>query len=377
MASITQLELEGKSPSAVYAELVEGGIRPNDAAVLVGSWIFENFGKAKRTFNYSEAFAETDANCAVQFNRSLQHQDWVDGESVVQAQQTPGEEGFNLRFHQIENDLDAIRGDLTRAFTCMAGMRASVNHLLSEIRTEINRINNDVFQCCNAAPPTGPTFPGNFPPLLEMPNFLGVTKFGEKNVSLWRTDRGIFILPTVETIGPEVIGDDRVTRPGIAARLIAENPAINESFPQAFAKKELIRKFGTVATAEGRQLQDLLRILPEDARYPSLDAMINDLADREAAALRTTTGVEPAVAAVFGLETPKETVATASLERFATIPAAARAALLRRGVDTVQALAQTEPKKIAEILQAEGIQNLGGADAAEWTATAKVLTGVR
>ena len=37
--------------------------------------------------------------------QSFKHQDWVDGVSVVQAGQTPGEEGFNDRLHRVENDL--------------------------------------------------------------------------------------------------------------------------------------------------------------------------------------------------------------------------------------------------------------------------------
>lgn len=42
---------------------------------------------------------------AIEFNRSFSHVDWIDNEDVVQAE---GENGFNTRFHALEDDLDTI-----------------------------------------------------------------------------------------------------------------------------------------------------------------------------------------------------------------------------------------------------------------------------
>jgi hypothetical protein len=39
------------------------------------------------------------------FERTFFHSDWVDGEDLVQAE---SDNGFNVRFHQIEDDLDAL-----------------------------------------------------------------------------------------------------------------------------------------------------------------------------------------------------------------------------------------------------------------------------
>jgi hypothetical protein len=94
-----------------------------DAAVIVGNWIVENVGRAPRVFLYRTDFPATDTGCTPQFVRSFVHQDWVDGEDVVQAEQTTGEEGFNLRFHRIEGDLDALARDVATAFVCLAVQR--------------------------------------------------------------------------------------------------------------------------------------------------------------------------------------------------------------------------------------------------------------
>ena len=39
------------------------------------------------------------------FNRLFNHRDWIDNEDVVQAE---GENGFNVRFHAIEDELDLV-----------------------------------------------------------------------------------------------------------------------------------------------------------------------------------------------------------------------------------------------------------------------------
>lgn len=43
----------------------------------------------------------------VAYNRTFQHQDWIDGQDIVQA---GGERGFNVEFHALEAELDTIGG---------------------------------------------------------------------------------------------------------------------------------------------------------------------------------------------------------------------------------------------------------------------------
>jgi len=102
--------------------------------------LFGTFTATRTPFDYATSFPAVDPNCVAAFLRSFHHQDWVDGESPVQAEQTTGEDGFNLRFHRIEQDLDRLAADVSKAFVCMAAMRASLRLLLDEIRTELNRL---------------------------------------------------------------------------------------------------------------------------------------------------------------------------------------------------------------------------------------------
>jgi hypothetical protein len=376
--ALTELELEGKTVNSIYNDLIKGGLTSSDASILVGSWIFENFGRSKRVFDYQQKFPAADPDCVAKFARSFTHQDWVDGESVVQAQQTPGEEGFNVRFHQIETDLDAIRADVLKAFSCLATMRANLRSLLDEIRTEVNRINNDVFQCCNKDKVSNPNINTTFANLVENANFVGVTQFADKSVSVWKTDKGIMVLPAVSTVTVDVATDTRIRRSALTARLFEEDAAIRQGLGgQPFTKATLVSRFGAERSAGGLTLAELVQIIPDPITYPTLEALVDDLADREASALRTTHGADAAIAAAFGLETPVEKVATAPVEKLLSIPPAVRSVLTRRGIDTVGKLAAAAPRDIAALLKAEGITAAGAGDIAEWTTTAKALSKTR
>jgi len=43
----------------------------------------------------------------VTYKRNFQHQDWIDNEDIVQA---GGPRGFNVEFHHLEGEFDAIAG---------------------------------------------------------------------------------------------------------------------------------------------------------------------------------------------------------------------------------------------------------------------------
>lgn len=87
--------------------------------MLTSTWIHNVVG-AQRTFSYVQPFPTSDAACAVPpFKRTFEHRDWFDGQSVVQAQETPDEAGFNARFHQIETDLDRLGGDVATLVPCL------------------------------------------------------------------------------------------------------------------------------------------------------------------------------------------------------------------------------------------------------------------
>jgi hypothetical protein len=379
MAITAELDLDGMTPNVVFEKLLDRGISRSDAAVLIGGWIFNNFGKAKRVFNYAEPFPAVQPACTGAFQRSFQHADWVDGESLVQAEQSVGEEGFNARFHRIEADLDALGTDVSKAFACLAEMRASLRKLLDEVRAELNRLNNDVHECCHRTTRPGvivDPFP-NFGGLIQNTQFVGTSVLNGKTVSIWQTNQGMMMLPGVSTIGIDVLADFRVTTVGQLARMFAETKAIQDAFPgPQVSKRELVQRFGAERAGDGRTLRELVAILPDAAVFGSLDQMVDAVAEREAAVLRTTGASRAAVADAFGLQTEVETVAKASVDRFQTIPSRVREVLIRKGVDTMEKLGKVSANQMIEMTKAEGIDVSRG-EAAEWLAGVKTLNQAR
>ncbi len=118
---------------------------------LLGLLILDKLGQTKRVFAYGEPFAAAEPACAPEFQRSFEHVDWVDGESVVQAEQTPGELGFNQRFHRIEDDLDGLGKDVAKAFACLASLRQEVAARLEDLSRALNLVHGDIHQCCHAS----------------------------------------------------------------------------------------------------------------------------------------------------------------------------------------------------------------------------------
>jgi hypothetical protein len=379
MAITNKLEVDGLAVEEVFDQIVNKGISKADASVLVSSWIFQNLGKSKRVFNYATDFPAVDPACVAAFVRTFLHTDWVDGESTVQAEQTTGEEGFNARFHKIEADLDAIGRDAAKALTCLAAMRQSLRALLDEIRVEINRINSDVNDCCKKGTGGGPIVEP-LPPLGGLVNagtFLGVSKFNEKDVSLWRTEQGIMLLPAVQSIGVDVITSNRVRRASTLARFIEENPAVRTTFAnQAINKKVFVEKFGNEVVSEGQSVRELVDILPDALKFASVDKMVEAVAEREASALRTSEGASAAIAAVFGLDTDVAIGANARVQQMNAIPNKVRGVLIRNGVDTVEKLAAADPGKIASMIKDENIAATAG-DLAAWMALAKTLNQIK
>src|SRR3954452_3097927 len=90
------------------------------------------------TFNYTVPVPATDPNCQLAFVPAFHHQDWLDGVDVVQAQQTPNEDGFNLRFHRIEQDIAALASDISNALNCVAVLRSQIIEVLAEIKLQFN-----------------------------------------------------------------------------------------------------------------------------------------------------------------------------------------------------------------------------------------------
>lgn len=373
------LSFQGLKAETLLKTLIEEkGIPRADAGIMVSSWLFENFRTIPHRFDYATPFDAVDAHCVSAFQRTFHHVDWVDGENVVQAEETTLEEGFNRRFHRIENDLDALGAEVGKVFACLADMRRSVRTLLDEVRAELNRLNQAMNQ---GRVERGPAAAKEAPPfgeLLEANTFMGKTRFGDKDVTLWKTAHGLMMLPSVASFGVDPVDDVRVRRAGEIGFVAKEDPQVRDAFAGGpRTKKEMVDAFGDVVGPSGMKVREMLAIVPDDTRFNSADEMVHVVADREAAALRTTEGAGAAIANAFGVERDVGTVADAKVERFETIPADARTAMVGAGVDTMDKLAGANADDLANRLRTAGVANVSPGRVASWAAVARTLKNVR
>lgn len=368
------------SVSVIYEKLTKAGVTPSDAKIIAGQWIVSQAGRDLRVFAYSSALAQVEAACAAHFQRSFAHADWKDGESVVQAEETTVEEGFNKRFHAIENDLDALGVDVKKAFQCLAELRATLKTLLDEIRTEFNRINKDVYDCCRHDKVVFPwpggqvtTYPGNLP-VWEGGRFAGMVDVYGQPRQLWETKYGTFVLPA----GPIGGGsspweDDRVKRTTELSRVLSDNANVKKLFAAGpVTKADFVKKFGDDLSPGGVRIRALVDILPAESSFPTGKAMLDAVVEREAAAIRTSGASAAARTAAFGIGSEIETMADARIDQFGAIPTAQRTALVAAGITTLGKLDAAEVGAISSALKKGGLAATPG-EIGGWQAAAKTM----
>ena len=159
---------ENMTFSAAFDTMIAANLDQNQMNTLIWGILGENLGASRHVFNYADTFVAEKPGCAVSFERSFSHTDWIDGESVVQAEETTIEEGFNTRFHRIEDDLDSLGAALEKVSGCCGDMRTELSARLGELRTEINRINTEIHGYHGSPQPSWPYYPMPInPPVLQ------------------------------------------------------------------------------------------------------------------------------------------------------------------------------------------------------------------
>jgi hypothetical protein len=374
--TLPTLDFDVATINQVVETLGKAGLSTHDKLVIAGQWLSAQGGDERRVFSYAKPLSAAEPACAPPFTRGFAHVDWIDGESVVQAEATSVEDGFNKRFHAIEADLDALGRDAAKSFQCLAELRASLKELLDEVRTELNRLNADVYECCRKHDrPDHLTFPAPNRGLLTATTFLGKVDVLGKPMQLWQTEAGTVMLPNQPTA---IIGDPwsdtRVMRSAELARTVAENRDIEALFAndQAVTKEALIANAGDVLSPNGMRVKDLVAILPDGTRLATSADLVREVGEREAAALRTSGTADAALANAFGLGTEIDTLAAAPLERLAAIPVAARTAFIAAGIKTLGDFAEKQPKELAAILKKARVPSAAG-DVPAWLSTASTL----
>jgi hypothetical protein len=369
------LMLDGQSPEVVYKSLTEKGVSDYAAATIVGQWIIANTGHGTRTFSYSAPVAAQEADCAPTFVRSFVHTDWVDGVSVVQAGLTSGEEGFNDRLHRIEDDLDSLSADIRRLFGCLASLRASVAQALSEAANELNQIDQDIGQLWSAIDAQRG---GGGPILQGTPEYLGVTKYFDQTVNVWRTEQGIYTLPAVQP-PTESIGGPQVETAGNFGKYAQANTALGRQFSAGpVTVQSIVERNGTdTIDASGTTVAQALSVLPSNAKYTSLASLTEALAGSNAAVIRATGATDAVLASSFtNLASGITTVAAAPVARLQSVSPEAANALAKAGINTVGALAAASPDKVHTALTKAGLTS-SVADATALTGMARTLNSLR
>ena len=361
--------VKNTSVDSLFTFLRDTGAAEDTAGLLISEWLAENLGKRRRSFQFRTDFPEAMAECAAAFERSFAHTDWVDGESVVQASETPTEEGFNKRFHAIEDDLDAVKQDLLTAFACLAEMRRTLRAMFNELVTEINTINSLI-----DTGPTVPTFP-TFPGVVNQGTFAGTVKFMERDMALWNTPQGLFMLPATPQPAPD-LRNPRFDSAGILQGKFLEQADIAQTFPDKVPVKDLVEKFGDEVLSDGRTVRDVVNILPSDFVAANLGDLVDQVAEREAGAIRTEVGATNAITSNLGISFGNEAVATAPVANATFVPQDASTVLNNAGVSTIAELANADPVKVQKQLATAGVA-VTPATVAGWQGIAKTLTKLR
>jgi hypothetical protein len=371
MPAFNTLELGGMTPAVVYQHLQTQGVSATDASLLVSGWIYQNFGNVQRSFAYAVPFAATDPGCVATFARSFHHVDWVDGENVVQAQQTTGDDGFNLRFHRIEADIDGLANEIAKLFACVAEMRSSLHDRLEESRAEINRIDSDVF-ALQTKGSTGPFVPGRYSGLIESPNFIATTKLGASDVTLWNTDRGILALPATVPLAGDPVSDPRVQDAANFGRFMAEHPDAAAAFGAAgISKTDFIQKFGTQTVSGGKTVAATLQGLPDTAIFKSGSDMVDAVSQERATSITTSAGNLPGVIGT-ALGTTAANAANAKVDTLTSLTPETRTALTAAGIDTVGKLGSASPATLTAALK--NVANVSAGDVGAIRSTAKTIS---
>jgi hypothetical protein len=365
----TEDSIKFLSANTVYQDIVKAGVNRSDAVQIATSWLQDSIWRTGRTFSYSVAFPAADPACQPQpFARSFAHQDWIDGTSTVQAGETPTEEGFNRRFHKIENDLDRLGQLNAQGFNCLNDMRASLARALEEIRLELNRLNADVAEMKRPAVPTLPPFVnlGTRPNIADS-RFIGNVKIQDKAYQTWITSGGDYIhLPLQQTVDIPSITEPR--SPAIA-EIIAEDRRVRAAFPGQVNAKAVREKFGDLVSTDGRRLGDLLAALPPDKDFATLGEMVEGVVELDTMVMR---GTGATAALREQLNAGQGAIADAPAAGVQTLTPQEEEALGKLRIGKISDLARTDAGDLATKARAAGI-DISAARATALVTRAKLL----
>ncbi len=402
-------ELISITTPKMYENLTKAGFQDREAVALISDWWYFNLGRSRRTFGYDAPVAATDADCTLTFTPAFKHVPWVDGQSVVQAEYTSTEDGFNLRFDNIVRDIKGLSEELAKAFACLAELRASLSAALDDVRDELNLLNGDVHSLRGDTTPergerveltpgllspveTGVVTPGQPFDLSKLgivnyrgpSSVIGVTRFGTQDVVILGTERGPIVLPTIDVMAPTKLAEG-AKRAGALAKAVHESESVVTYFAtgNAVTKESLVERFGDLEAEDGSKVRDLVAVLPDGATYTTLEALTDAVADIQAEVVRASTmaglGLGVRTGAATGTNVGQAegpAIELVTLDAVTTLSAAERTVLREAGIESATDLSRADVTMLTNLFQEAGVDRSAG-QIAGWRATARTLQRYR
>jgi hypothetical protein len=190
--------------------------------------------------------------------------------------------------------------------------------------------------------------------------FVGTTKYFDKNVNVWQTSQGTIVLPSVTPTPSNPSADPRISATTGLAKFMATDPQFLDKFGgKPVTKADLVKNFGTQSLDNGMSVADAVTILPDTASYANSDALVSDLAERQAGAIRSAGAID-VIHASIGVQGPAGAAASASVANLPGVSSETAAALSKSGIKTVKDLAATNSADVAKALKTGGITTSAG-----------------
>lgn len=355
MANSNWVETIGVDPAPIMDEIVAKGINKYDAAALINNLIAINLGQAPRHFSFSQALPAASDVCTPKFAREFSHQDWVDGESVVQASESADDKGFNWRFNAIVDDLDHLNADTKTLFSCLNNLRAALVQALQDVAAELNRIDTDL---AGLSPRVKPETPWKWA-VVDSPQFLGTRDLDGSKVTLWQHDQNVLVLPAVDTVGLTTTIDQHINTGPAMVNYTAGTANFVTDVGKGMTASQLIAKYGSDPIGDGRTVADVLAVLPPDSTYKDTTALIDSITSWEQGYIRSTVGSIDAISTVTGVTSEgapiSRTAATYLAGAVTNAPENLQASLVASGLNTNDVAAMSE-KDLTAALGKAGVK---------------------
>ena len=356
--------VNGKTINEAYKELLATNLDKHKAGLIAVGAVLENLRGTRRRFNYDTAAPSVDIVTKYSFSRTFVHDDWIDGESVVQAESSAAEDGFNDRFHKIESDLDALGLQVRTALQCIEEIRKSFIARTDEIRGELNYLNSlhDEEAPVWSGPVKIPRYDFDHSPPIRAhmpknPVYKGISKIDGVDMAVWNSTDGMVMLPVVGDFNFGQIDHKKLEYRekigGELASFLAENESeIAPSFRNgSMTKEKFVKSFGQKEIGGGLSIDELVSILPAGAKYETPAALLAAVTESQAAAMRSEPGAKEAVRKQMGLSLNTESLGKAAVEKLKGIDPQVAKVLESNDIKTVEDLAAKSPKEMEILLK--------------------------